>query len=100
MSDSNALRVPSHWGAGAVLLFIGTLAGFFLGRLTAPSDASGQLIHSKRSGKNVVTESAIESDTEGEDLNDFKDINEEQKLILVVRTDLGMTKGETSVFTG
>ena len=94
MADSSTLRVPGHWGAGAVLLFIGTLAGFFLGRLTAPSDNFAASIHSRQSAKNIARELAEDSDNEGDDaLNDFKDRNEEYKLVLVVRTDLGMTKG-------
>src|ERR1700753_1215974 len=93
MADSSTLRVPGHWGAGAVLLFIGTLAGFFLGRLTAPADNFAASIHSRGSGKNLDND-LEDSDNEGEDaLNDFKGRNEEYKLVLVVRTDLGMTKG-------
>jgi peptidyl-tRNA hydrolase, PTH2 family len=94
MADSTTLRVPSHWGAGAVLLFIGTLAGFFLGRLTAPGDTAA-LVRDNSVGKHPINPVFEDSDEDGEEvLNDFKDINDEYKLVLVVRTDLGMTKGE------
>jgi hypothetical protein len=86
MSDTSNLRVPTHWGAGAVLLFVGTVAGFFLGRLTTPTSIS--LLNPQ--SEPLLQESDDEADS---DLKDFKGHNEEQKLILVVRTDLGMTKG-------
>jgi hypothetical protein len=85
---NSTVRVPSNWGAGVVLLFIGTVAGFFLGRLTAPmSIAEGQKAARHR-------QTSRDSDDErDEELSNFKDLHEEQKLVLVVRTDLGMTKG-------
>jgi len=88
MSNST-IRVPSNWGAGAVLLFIGTIAGFLLGRLTAPTT----IIESQKSLKRPETASDSEEERD-EEVNDFKDLYEEQKLVLVVRTDLGMTKGK------
>jgi hypothetical protein len=90
MSNST-IRVPSSWGAGAVLLFIGTIAGFFLGRLTAPTT----ITKSQKSLKRHDT-AADSEDEKDEELSDFKDLYEEQKLVLVVRTDLGMTKGTIS----
>jgi PTH2 family peptidyl-tRNA hydrolase len=94
MADSTTLRIPSHWGGGAVLLFIGTLAGFFLGRLTAPGDTAA-LVRDNSAGKHPINPVFEDSDEDGEEvLNDFKDINDEYKLVLVVRADLGMTKGE------
>lgn len=37
-----------------------------------------------------------DDDLDNQELNGFEDSNEECKLVLVVRTDLGMTKGELS----
>jgi PTH2 family peptidyl-tRNA hydrolase len=80
-------RVQTAWGASAVLLAIGTLAGFFLGRVTAP--AAGL----QANGVSKNPEGDEDSEDEDQDLNAFAESDEECKLVLVVRTDLGMTKG-------
>lgn len=47
-------------------------------------------------GEDSVDESDEEDEGNGEELAAFKDNEEEVKLVLVVRTDLGMTKGMCS----
>ena len=81
--------MQTAWGASAVLLVIGTLAGFFLGRATA-SVASGT-VQANHVSKNTAGDD--DSEDEDQDLNAFTESFEECKLVLVVRTDLGMTKG-------
>ncbi|KAI5294805.1 hypothetical protein KEM55_006448, partial [Ascosphaera atra] len=61
-----------------------------------PNSGSGR----ERDGSSATEESGDEesdeedSDEEIGDLNDFKDNKDDVKLVLVVRTDLGMTKGK------
>ena len=102
MSVPPQIRDSRAMGAAVALLVIGTVAGFFIGRLTAPASEESL---SKSSGKNAssaspakskqaVLDSDEDSEEEGDqDLKSFEGIREECKLILVVRTDLGMTKG-------
>ena len=61
-------------------------------------------VHKDSSDEEGDSESEEESDGEeegsGEELASFKDNTDEVKLVLVVRTDLGMTKGtSTTIFT-
>jgi hypothetical protein len=92
MAASQLLRDPQALATAITLLVAGTIAGFFLGRATAPS--SPQLSQTSPSRDNEALE--IDSDEEGlDDLQTFSDKREEYKLALVVRTDLGMTKGTT-----
>ncbi len=90
MANSAETRTP------LVYLIVGALAGFFLGRFTA-SRSSTPTSNPVPSQKNPVEddyESESSSEEQGE-LSDFKGHhNEECKLVLVVRTDLGMTKGK------
>ena len=82
----------------------GVFIGFAIGRFTAPISTANYLKASapQRSGKSnnktnpgsAPQDDDEESDDQGE-LQDFKSGNEECKLVLVVRTDLGMTKGIT-----
>lgn len=54
-------------------------------------------VHKDSSSEEDISEEEEESDEEdegnGEELASFKDNTDEVKLVLVVRTDLGMTKG-------
>jgi hypothetical protein len=94
MSSKIAEDIPPQWSAGVVFLLVGTIAGFFLGRLTAPTVIAAKIKgHSK---EEKAEEVELESDSEDDgEVKDFGPSNEEYKLILVVRTDLGMTKGST-----
>jgi hypothetical protein len=102
-----------EYRATIALLFAGTIAGFLAGRLSsvpntstlAPAseptpeskEAPPPVIPTKEKGKEKEPESKLtDSDWEDEgqgELADFAGVNEECKLVLVVRTDLGMTKG-------
>lgn len=89
---------------------VGTVGGFLAGRLSTsntpdstpastpasePKEAAPAKEKEKEKAKEVVpttTDSDWEEEDQGE-LAEFSGINEECKLVLVVRTDLGMTKG-------
>jgi peptidyl-tRNA hydrolase, PTH2 family len=96
-----------------VLLFVGTIAGFLVGRLSIldtiasnptpePKEAPPPpVVPTKEKEKAIVaapntTSSDWEDEGQGE-LSDFSGMNEECKLVLVVRTDLGMTKGKLEI---
>lgn len=92
-------RSPPTTAAIAIATaIIAGLGGFFLGQASSLG-LVGQSKEKKADGG--VEESSDEEDAEGEEsenedkqaLGDFSDVNEECKLVLVVRTDLGMTKG-------
>ena len=77
-------------------------AGFFLGRHLAlsaqASSPTPNVVTSAESSKKPVIDDSEDYESESEDdqeeLGEFKDSREECKLVLVVRTDLGMTKGK------
>lgn len=81
-------------------LIAAALAGFFLGRITAPvspspvTEAPKPSKHTTRDAASDDDDYESESEEEQADLGDFKTSREECKLVLVVRTDLGMTKGK------
>lgn len=94
---------------------LGLLAGYFLGQGSSIGlfDSSGNPKEVKRSWPNsydvkVHADSSDEADDEedepeeedGKELRNFDDRNEEVKLILAVRTDLGMTKGKIAAQCG
>lgn len=93
----------------------GLLAGYFLGQGSSIGlfDSSGNPKEVKKSWPNsydvkVHADSSDEADDEedevdeddGKELKNFDDRNEEVKLILAVRTDLGMTKGKIAAQCG
>lgn len=109
------LSQAQEYRATIALLVVGTIAGFVAGRLTpanspesnsppasipAPESkdaASTPAVLKRVEGKEKApvtntTDSDWEDEGQGE-LSDFSGMNEECKLVLVVRTDLGMTKG-------
>jgi peptidyl-tRNA hydrolase len=101
-----ALRLPakvtSIYENPLAIATIGVVIGFALGRFTAPISTANYLKasrtqQSQKSRNNAKPESMAQNDDEESDeqgeLQDFKGSNEECKLVLVVRTDLGMTKG-------
>lgn len=86
----------------------GVIAGFILGRITAPIStvklSRGSRDDSKKLGEKSLNGVVQDGDEDGVgvgdgdgdeqgELQDFKGSDEECKLVLVVRTDLGMTKG-------
>lgn len=87
---------PSTLAIAFATSIIAGLGGYFLGQ------ASSIGIFGKASPpaeKEAIDESDVSEDEDDEesdeeqDLKNFDDSNEECKLVLVVRTDLGMTKG-------
>jgi hypothetical protein len=96
MSSRITEDIPRHWSAGIVFLLVGTIAGFFLGRLTAPTVIAAKIKSHNEEKKILQRAEESESEDDGE-LKDFGASNEEYKLVLVVRTDLGMTKGITFI---
>jgi len=105
-----------EYRATLALLFAGTIAGFLAGRFSSvpnspkatassptpePKETPPPIIPAKEKEKEKekepepepkLTDSDWEDEGQGE-LADFAGVNEECKLVLVVRTDLGMTKG-------
>jgi PTH2 family peptidyl-tRNA hydrolase len=97
MANSAEARAP------LVYLIVGALAGFFIGRFTASrsstptstSDGTTTSVPSQKKPLEDDYESESSEEEEQGELSDFKGHrNEECKLVLVVRTDLGMTKGK------
>jgi hypothetical protein len=107
-----------EYRATLALLLVGTLAGFLAGRLssipnapepaptaqvaTEPKEATPTPSNSAKEKDKAPIQTTTDSDWEDEaqgELSDFSGMNEECKLVLVVRTDLGMTKGilDTSI---
>jgi PTH2 family peptidyl-tRNA hydrolase len=75
------------------------VTGYFLGQAKSLGLFGGSPVSEPRRENGVKAESSDESsdDEDADELSsDFPGHNEECKLVLVVRTDLGMTKGEKS----
>jgi len=96
-----------EYRAAIALLLVGTVAGFLAGRLSTPPPSptpspkeapspppvpAKEPEKEKPLPKNEYPDWSDEDEAQGE-LSEFPGINEECKLVLVVRTDLGMTKG-------
>jgi peptidyl-tRNA hydrolase, PTH2 family len=91
------------------VILLGAIAGFVAGRLTAPISTAKHLQATSRESEELTElpkaeektreeepsdEILEDEDSESEsELQDFSAFGEECKLVLVVRTDLGMTKG-------
>ena len=109
-------KAPPSLAAVAVSsILLGLLAGYFIGQGSSIGvfGGAGSAGGVKKSWPNsydvkVHADSSDEADDEGEgdeetgedgdgtELNSFQDSNEEVKLVLVVRTDLGMGKGDSA----
>lgn len=90
---------------------LGLLAGYVLGQGSSIGlfNKSGQprtvqkswpnsydvKIHADSSDDDADDEAELEDEGDGKELKSFDESTDEVKLILVVRTDLGMTKGES-----
>jgi len=91
-------RSPPTTAAIAIATaIIAGLGGFFLGQASSLGVVGGG---KKSADGRPAEDSSDEEDDKEEDtedekqtLRDFSSVNEECKLVLVVRTDLGMTKG-------
>ena len=93
---------PSVVALAAATGIVGLVTGYFIGQASSIGIFGG----SKESESRLVGESDADEQTEGEEdhvdtseeLSTFADSKEECKLILVVRTDLGMSKGRSTEF--
>ena len=94
---------PSVWAVAFATALISGLAGYFLGQASsigvfAKTPIQAQAPGSKPSngpdeGESEDSTGDDDDDLTEQELKSFADRNEECKLVLVVRTDLGMTKG-------
>ncbi|GAB7355678.1 hypothetical protein MBLNU459_g6382t1 [Dothideomycetes sp. NU459] len=94
---------PSIWAVAVASSIIAGLAGYFLGQASSIGIFSKPREIVTAPGKrnaaddSDVSDAGDESDSDDHDdqeLDGFDGLSEECKLVLVVRTDLGMTKGK------
>ncbi|OAL39232.1 hypothetical protein AYO20_01550 [Fonsecaea nubica] len=103
---------PSLTAVAVSSVILGLLAGYFIGQGSSIGvfGGSGSANQAKKSWPNSYDvkvhadssddqaddedEADDEEEDDGKELNDFKDSTEEVKLVLAVRTDLGMGKGK------
>lgn len=101
---SSQSRMSSIFEHPLTIVAAGLIVGFILGRVTAPISTTKHLQatseqQSKKSEGKKNAKAASRSEDEDEESDeegvygDFAGNDEECKLILVVRTDLGMTRG-------
>jgi PTH2 family peptidyl-tRNA hydrolase len=96
----------SDYRTTIALILAGTIAGYFIGRVTNNTVLHTRTAESPREESSAkaanlsppAAEARIptpepDSDSDDGEYADFQGYNEECKLVLVVRTDLGMTKG-------
>lgn len=86
------------------ILAVGIIIGFAIGRITAPlstgehppaaAETPGISIAKRKPKEATESENSDEESEHDGELQDFTSSSEECKLVLVVRTDLGMTKGK------
>jgi PTH2 family peptidyl-tRNA hydrolase len=97
MPSASHENVFSILGSPISTLAAGIIIGLAIGHITAPSTRRHSRVVAKISkGKledSTDNESSDEEPGYGEELQDFTNSSEECKLVLVVRTDLGMGKG-------
>lgn len=112
MASAGERPLPSVVAAAVASAIIAGLAGYFLGQAKTlglfGSTPTRQQADSSKGGADVsdISDAEIEAEAESEsddeeddsqgELNSFAGNTEECKLVLVVRTDLGMTKGMSS----
>jgi hypothetical protein len=109
--ESRATEMPSVWAVAFGASVVAGLAGYFLGTASSigifGSNSQQRLVSSsgekEHDGSESEDDNASESDLEDseddQEINGFEDSTEECKLVLVVRTDLGMTKGTYHIFS-
>jgi len=95
---------PSVWAVAFATAIISGLAGYFLGQASSigvfaknsspsPSAAQAGVKDQDDSEQDASEEDGDEDEEDDQEIKSFANYNEECKLVLVVRTDLGMTKG-------
>lgn len=87
--------LPSVLAVAFATAIIAGLSGYFLGQASTIGVSAHNDSDSKRTDpqEDDPAEESDEDDPLQQELKDFDDQKEECKLVLVVRTDLGMTKG-------
>ena len=110
--ESRATEMPSVWAVAFGASVVAGLAGYFLGtassiglfgnssqqRVVGSNAAQREKGHGSESEDDNASESDLEDSEDDQEINGFEDSTEECKLVLVVRTDLGMTKGTYHIF--
>jgi len=103
---------PSVWAIAFATALLSGLAGYFVGQASsigifAKSPTQAQAPVDKPSngsdedeGEDSTGDNSDDDDLNEQELKSFADRNEECKLVLVVRTDLGMTKGTNEALSG
>jgi PTH2 family peptidyl-tRNA hydrolase len=93
---------PTTANIAIACALIAGITGYFIGQAKSLGLFRGSPIsepaRSKRTGSDGSEESSDEEAEDTSDLGEFPGHNEECKMVLVVRTDLGMTKGIYSVY--
>lgn len=104
-------RSPPSTAAIAIATgIVAALGGYFVGQASSLGLFGSGSKTTQRSGRAEDDDDDDDDSSDGEDedlgpveqadLKDFAGLNEECKLVLVVRTDLGMTKGESRIAHG
>jgi PTH2 family peptidyl-tRNA hydrolase len=86
---------PSTANVATACAIVGLVTGYLIGQAKSLGLFGGSPISAPQGGK-ATTEESEESEESDEDdsvPNEFPGHKEECKMVLVVRTDLGMTKG-------
>jgi hypothetical protein len=94
---ANELKSSTIWACTAALA-VGTVVGLLLGRssLQVPTRRATRIdLIDEESEESDEDDSRSEKNDYDNDLKSFDTYHEEFKMILVVRTDLGMTKGSS-----
>ena len=97
---------PSVWAVAFATALVAAVAGYFLGQASSIGVFAQTPTQARTSDRKppVTSDDSRSEDDDEDDGNDdlteqeiksFAERNEECKLVLVVRTDLGMTKGVT-----
>jgi peptidyl-tRNA hydrolase, PTH2 family len=87
---------PTTASIALACALIAGATGYFLGQARSIGLFSGSISPTRKEKGELAAEADDSSDDEDQTLGDFEGNNEECKLVLVVRTDLGMTKGMKS----
>lgn len=111
--ESRATEMPSVWAVAFGASVVAGLAGYFLGTASSiglfGSNSQQRVVGSigaqrekghdgSESEDDNAAESDLDDSEDDQEINGFEDSTEECKLVLVVRTDLGMTKGTYHIF--
>lgn len=93
--STTAIAIATALIAGVTGYFLGQASslGLFKTKVQSKQETSDRKNSTEENAETTDSDEDWEVGQEQGDLNSFADSNEECKLVLVVRTDLGMTKG-------